>query len=310
MADKEFIIKYQEVFETLADYGWIITPFLINKDFQKISDIVSRIRENKNPTQEDKDKYLVQLKNLITNIVFHPLFRAFFVYRSKEVSHVKKFSHHIERAILHYYKNDYFSTVLCLLPAIEGSLLSYFGWHFDIDRKPSINKLIEEIEKCKGPTFDTVTYKLYSSTLSTFLRKWIFSDTASTDLTYSYLNRHYVLHGMGTNNYYSLADANRLIMFFDLFIEFLSLEENRRYIFIPEDNEQINSRSQYYFKFIEKNIKKGEILRTENKFLLENANYTAEQNIPNRNDMVIRETIEFINLLKELDLKFNKKGRR
>ena len=306
MQEQEFIYKYKEITETLSEYGWIISPYMIGKDFNKVYALVLKIRNNSNPTQTEKTVFLEEINQLLTDIIFHPLFRAFFVVRAKELQYLKSFSHHLEKAILHYYKNDYFSAVLCLLPAVEGCLLSYFGWEFGQSRKPSINKLIEEIEKCRMQTYDPVSYKMYSSALSIFLRNWIYSDTSTTDTTFSYLNRHYVLHGMGMGNYYSLSDVNRLIMFFDLLIEFLSIEERRRYVFIPENNKQIDDRSQYYFKFIESNIRKNEILAVEKILLAENTNFYVEKKIPNWAEILNRAVKEHLDFMNELDFKFGK----
>ena len=308
MPDTEFIKQYKKITETLIDYGWVISPYMINKDFQKIYKLVIKIESNPPQSDFEKENYQKEINELLTDIIFHPLFRAFFVYRAKELNHVKSFSHHIERAILHYYKNDYLSTVLCLLPAIEGTLLSYYGWQYGQSRKPSIGDLIKEIEKCRAQTYDNSTYRLYSNALSVFLQKWIFSDTSTADTTFSYLNRHYVLHGMGTKNYYSLADTHRLIMFFDLIIEFLSIEQRVNYVFIPENNKQINNRSEYYFRFIERNIRRDEILKTEDEFLKENSNYFSETNIPNWSEILKRAVIEHLQFMKELNDKFGKKG--
>jgi hypothetical protein len=302
----EFEEQYAKVTETLLEYGWVLTPFLINRDFIKIQILVSTIDKNTSLTEIERDKFQREINILLTDIIFNPLFRAFFVYRAKEVKYIQDFSHHMERALLHYYNNDYFSTVLCLLPAIEGSLLAYYGWELGTIRKPSITKLIQEIEKCRIRTYDTVKYKMYSKYISLFLQKWIFSDTSTTDTTFSYLNRHYVLHGMGNNNYYSIADAHRLIMFFDLFIEFISLEQRINYNFIPDPgvNISIDSRSHYYFKLLTSEIKRKEVMITEYEFMKQNINYYVEKDIPNFKEMLIHSSKEHTQFMKDMKSKF------
>lgn len=305
---EEFEKNYTKVTETLLDYGWILTPFILNRDFIKIQRLVSTIDRTTSLTDIERETFQKELNILLTDIIFNPLFRAFFVYRAKEVKYIKDFSHHIERGLLHYYNNDYFSTVLCLLPAIEGSLLAYYGWEYGTIRKPSITKLIQEIEKCRVRTYDTVKYKMYSKCISLFLQKWIFSDTSTADTSFSYLNRHYVLHGMGNNNYYSIADAHKLIMFFDLFIEFLSLEQKIKYSFIPDPgvNISIDSRSGYYFKLLTTKIKREEVMITEYEFMKQNINYYVEKDIPNFQEMVIRSAKEHKAFMNEMESKFGK----
>jgi len=296
----EFSEQYEFITNVIIDYGWIITPHMIGKDFQKVYNLSNKILQNPPANETDREKYQNEINELLTDIIFHPLTRAFFVHRAKEVRHVQNFSHHLERALLHYFKNDFFSVVLCLLPAIEGILLSYFGWQFGNARKPKIKDLIDEIEKCRIKTYDPVVYKLYAKTISIFLQKWIFTDTNTADTSLSFLNRHYVLHGMGASNYYSLSDANRLIMFFDLFIEFISIEQMVRYVFIPEENQSINTRFDYYHKLIEKDLKNSEILKTEELFMSENKNYFPEKNNPNWNQIMNRAVIEYMEIMKEI----------
>lgn len=312
MDELDEMYQFSKVVEILLDYGWVLTPFIIGGDFQKIQRLISTI-EGKVLSDGEKDSFKKELYVLLTDITFSVSTRSFFVFRAKEVKHIQSFSHHIERALLHYYNNDYFSTVLCLLPAIEGSLLSYYGWEFGTTRKPSISMLIKEIEKCKVATYHPKKYKMYSGFISHFLKRWIFSDTSTADITFSYLNRHYIMHGMGNNNYYSIADAQRLIMFFDLFIEFLSLEQRINYNFIPDsgENDFIDSRNNYYFRLQTIEISRKEAMETEQKFMGQNVNYYPENNIPNFKDMILRFTIEHMEFMKEHEIKFgNRKSKR
>ena len=133
---------------------------MIGKDFEKVYTLALKIKANSCPTVSEKEEYQNNINEILTDVIFHPNFRAFFIVRSKEVKYINQVSHHLERATLHYYKNDYFSAVLCLLPAIESSLLSYYGWNFQQGRKPNIDKLIQEIERCRENTFDNRSYHM------------------------------------------------------------------------------------------------------------------------------------------------------
>ncbi|MGC4041904.1 MAG: hypothetical protein QM710_14265 [Flavobacterium sp.] len=305
---EDFEQQFTKVNYTLQKYGWALTPFIIGFEFQKIFKLVEEINANESPNFQEQEFFQNRLTLLLTDIIFTPNTRAFFVCRAKEVKHIQKFSHHLERAMLHYYDGDYFSTVLCLLPAVEGSLLSYYGWNFGNTRKPAISKLVSEVGKCREKTFNPRHYKMYGKILSEFLENWIFSDTSTADTTFSYLNRHYVLHGMGNNNYYSIMDANRLLMFFDLFIEFLSLEQRINYNFIPDPGKNISldNRSDYYFKILTKNVTREEVLRTERAFMRENKYYTEEPNIPDFRLMMGRSVKEHIERMNELGIKVKK----
>lgn len=302
---ERFLTQFNAANEILIDFGWIVSPFMIQKDFNKVFDLAQKIKEEDN--EEDRIRIAESINRLLSDIIFHPLFRSFSVYRAQNLSHLNKFSHHIERAILHYYKEDYFSAVHCLVPAVEGVLLSYFGWIYESGkRKPRIDLLIMELEKCREDTFDSDAYETYSRILSLFLRKWIFSDTNTADVRLSFLNRHYVTHGMGNQNYYSVSDVHQLFMFFDLFVEFVSIEENQTYIFIPDDNPEINKRSDYYFLLIEGNLFKDKMLQEESELMSSNTSFVFEETKPIWRDILQRTIKEDLEFLIELKKKFKK----
>jgi len=304
--DIEFIQPFTKILNTLNSYGWTMSPHMIGRDFQKVKALCEQIETNPPTSGEEKSYYQNNINQLLTTIIFHPLTRSFFIYRAQELKYISKFSHHIEKSIMHYFKNDYFSAVHCLLPAIEGSLLAYIGWQYGTSRKPSIKVLIEEIEKCRKPMSRKKEYQLYSTALARFLKNWIFTDTNTADMSLSYLNRNYVLHGMGNDNYYSLSDCQRLIVFFDLFIEFLSLEQGKRYAFIPEKNEKINSRETYYFRLLSYDLRKREMMKTEEILMKEHSFYFHEHNATNWNSFLKTALKEHLNLMKELK-EFRKK---
>lgn len=300
---KEFLQPFEMILDTLAEYGWVASPHMIGKDFAKVVRLCEGITKNPPTTDEQRLANQADINNLITSLIYHPLTRAFFVHRSQELTYTSSFSHHLDRAIIHYFRNDYFSAVHCLLPAIEGVLLSYYGWQYGTARKPTIKLLIEEVEKCRTQTIKPAEYKLYGKAIGRFLKDWIFSDTNTADMSLSYLNRHYVLHGMGNNSYYTLADCHRLILFFDLLIEFLAIEERKLYAFIPEKNDRINERGDYYFNLIKRNIRNKYMMNTESKFLKQNVAFIEEGNPPDWNffkKVAISEYLEMIKFIQDL----------
>jgi hypothetical protein len=297
--DLEFLQPFSMILETLDQYGWVMSSHMIGRDFQKVKELCENITQNPPNTDDQRDQYQKDINSVLTPIIFHPLTRSFFVFRAQELTHINQFSHHLDRAVIHYFKNDYFSAVHCLLPAIEGVLLSYFGWKYGESRKPTIKTLIEEIEKCRARTRKPKEHKLYSVGLARFLRNWIFSNTNTADMSLSYLNRHYILHGMGSRNYYSLADCQRLIVFFDLLIEFLAHEENKQYTFVPHTNEKINHREDYYFKLLSDDMRNRHMIKTEEELLKEHRSYYSQANPPNWNSFLEAALKEYMDLMKQ-----------
>jgi len=299
----QFIADFKEVSSILLEYGWFISPYMTGGEFEKIHDFCSKIRDSTSKGNVDKKAITENINLIMTDIIFQPSYRAFFVFRSKELPYIKEYSYFLERSILHYYKRDFLSCVLCLLPAIEGILLSYYGWSIGDERKPTYSQLIKKIEESKKMTELPERYDMYRSTLVEFLRKWIFIDTHGADFDISYLNRHYILHGMGKKCFYSANDCHRLILFFDLLIEYLSLEEKKYYIFIPDDPLGINIRREYYLTLIENDPNNKTMIKLEEEFMKENRNYETEKEPPKWADIQFRymlETLEFYEKLERM----------
>ncbi|MDK2801662.1 MAG: hypothetical protein PWQ70_3281, partial [Clostridiales bacterium] len=276
----EYITKFKEMSKQLIEYGWFPVPYMSGAEFDALYRFCQSIAGNPPKDNQAKESVKLKINRILTDVVFHPNYRSFYVVRAKEVPHVSKFSHFLERGILHYYKQDFLSCTLCLLPAVEGVLLSHFGWQFGSGRKPSQAKLIDFVRNNRPETDFPERYEMYAETLANFLEKWILQDTSSVDFETTYLNRHYILHGMGNEHFYSVEDCHRLILFFDLYIELLSIENKKYYVFIPTDNLAINIRREYYLSLIENNPGHKDMIRIEKVLLQENDKFIEEKNSP------------------------------
>jgi hypothetical protein len=80
------------------------------------------------------------------------------------------------------------------------------------------------------------------------MEEWIYKKTSQSDFTLSVLNRHYVLHGMDAGNFYRPQDVHRLILAFDLVIEFLCFQQRVFHTFLPEPGKDafMDARRNYY----------------------------------------------------------------
>src|SRR5207253_2408443 len=64
----------------------------------------------------------------------------------------------------------------------------------------------------------------YAEALCAFHERWFWKHTAQADFRLSHLNRHYVLHSLGTESFYRPIDCHRLFLYFDTFADMLMLE--------------------------------------------------------------------------------------
>jgi hypothetical protein len=166
---------------------------------------------------------------------------------------MRDFNHLYEGAMFSYYKREYAQTVLSLLTAMEGVMLSSYGHNMGSGtQKPSIPDLITRIRDtaARFPSGNpmAIAHDMYRDTLVRFLQEWIYKNTIRSDFSLSVLNRHYVLHGMDAGNFYRPQDVHRLILAFDLVIEFLSSQQGIFYTFLPDFGKDafIDARREYY----------------------------------------------------------------
>jgi hypothetical protein len=75
------------------------------------------------------------------------------------------------------------------------------------------------------------------------MSKWIYSDTSVADFTLSLLNRHYVLHGLQSGNFYRPIDVHRLLLAFDLLIDLVSMSQGIYHAMVSDEATQHSARN-------------------------------------------------------------------
>lgn len=254
----DWLEKYPKLSKILLDYGWFVAPYILGGDFKRIESLCDYIISNPPSNEDDKKIIEAKIDAALSDVVFHPQFRAFFVFRSISLSYVKEYSHIYESAIHAYYKRDYISAIFTLLPLIEGVLLNYYGWRFgNKEKKPTIKQLINHIRtidltNMPPPMRDRSI--MFRDILADFLERWIYINTDKANFSLSFLNRHFALHSIGAKPFYRPSDVHRLLLLFDLIIEFLSIQKGSRFNFIPENEPSLNFRRVFYDQ-----LAKGEI---------------------------------------------------
>jgi hypothetical protein len=215
--------------------------------------------------------------------VFHPNFRARATWIGLKLDHFREFSHLYESGIFAYYKREYVAAITCMLPALEGILLSFAGWKLGDPNRPGHNRLIQLVRSAqpKSPLYQLADHVLFRDTLADFLERWIYQHTNQADFSLSVLNRHYVLHGFEAGNFYRPEDVHRLILMFDLLVEFLI--HNQGLIvtgFVPNlgTEELFDKRRDYYQALAENNRTLRQCWETERSLLKDHQNYIEPKN--------------------------------
>ena len=249
----QWLAKYKPISDAFMAYGWFVAPFLIGAEFSVVEQTADYI--TKNPPQSDQDRKDIEdrIYRSLVEPAFNSVNRARATWYGNQLNHMRDFNHLYEGAMFSYYKREYAPTVLSLLTALEGVMLSFYGYNIGSNaRKPNIPDLISRIKNAAArfPAGNpmAIAHDMYRDTLVRFLEEWIYKNTSQSDFSLSVLNRHYVLHGMDAGNFYRPQDVHRLILAFDLVIEFLSFQQGVFHTLLPDVGKDafIDARRNYY----------------------------------------------------------------
>lgn len=274
--DVRFQKRFKQINAELLDFGWMFVGWMQGFEVKAIEALLLECARN--PDQ----KPLEEINNLMSQHAFSPNVRAFTVKRLVEHPGTRRIAHYIEAATFNYYRHDFLSSMLCMLPAVEGILLGRMGWTTSSGEKPGFKAMKASLSTavaCSPPLSGRL--EIHRDALIAFMDKWLYSQHASFDTSMSYLNRHYALHCMGNGCFYSAADCHRLFTFIDVFLDFLAYETGvGMSAFIPSPNEFIDARVGHYASLILGDCTVADARIIELGFLASNPGYTAEKNPP------------------------------
>lgn len=290
----EWLANYRPISAAFMEYGWFVAPFMIGAEFKTVRDTADYISQHPPQNEQERRDIESRIYHALVEPVFHSEYRARASWYGNQLNHLKDFNHLYESAIFSYYKREYPQAVLCLLSALEGVMLSFYGYSISSSVvKPSIPSLIEKIATTSSPFLGTsaeVAHDMYRDTLVRFLQNWLYKNTNQSDFTLSVLNRHYVLHGMDAGNFYRPQDLHRLILAFDLLIEFLSIQQRVFHNFLPDVGEDdfIDLRRIYYNMLARGIPTIAESWKIERKLLKQHTRYVVSDHDPNIVESLMR----------------------
>ena len=252
-------------------YGWFVPTYLLGIDMEKIEKLCADIDQNPPQSEDERRVVEARIHTVMLGIVFHPNFRARGVWHGVKLKHFRSYSHIYEMAIFAYYKREYAACILLLLCALEGILRSYSGL-----ANPKFHELVASIRDAP-PRHIPEAHAMYGAILADFLEQWIYRRTKDADFSLSVLNRHYVMHGQ-SGEFYRPQDAHRLILLFDLLIDFLSVDTNFHHgVFLPSEGEDtfFDKRRDYYTSLSEGDQTVKQTWKTERALLSDHPEYNA-----------------------------------
>ncbi len=304
---RKWIEQYNRVTDILSKHGWFIVPMMTGGEFAEIENLCKKIDEAIIP----KSGINTEINKVITPIIFHPNYRAFTVFKFITLNHLNKYSHLIDRATFCYYKKDFLSAVSCLVPVVEGILLSHCGWvESSSKNKPNTKELIDKFCTVPNKTLNHHFRNVYSKALRECLVNWFFANTKQFDFSNSSLNRNYIAHSLGNKSFYSVLECNRMFTIMDLIAEIIVHDEFYNYVFIPENEPILNNRRDYYFDLIQGRISLNDIKKREYSFIIENKFYIPFENDINFHEIISDEMKRIAEFHKQIDQKIKVKKNR
>lgn len=295
--------KFQQIFEKvnrlLLDLGWMLPGRMQGYEVSRVEELLDRYHVAQVSGQSEKP--LSKIQDLMIAYVHSPAHRSYAVFRMANEHTTRRVAHHLEAATLHYYKGDYFSCALTILPMVEGMLLSRMGWSAASgERLPNARRVRESLISTQASVAALeARATLHRKALIAFMERWIFSSHADIDTEVTYLNRHYALHCMGDGCFYTAADCQRLFNFVDVYLDLRGYETGIGLgPFIPE-TPFIAERVLHYIHLTEGNISIRASRAIEAKFMASHGSFVPETDPPDLHKIVKRKEAEFQEMLAE-----------
>lgn len=172
----------------------------------------------------------IQLLLLLEHMTLEPRLRALQnIGRIRHFEAFKEFAHFVEAATLCYYRGNYFSSYLTLVPVIEGIILRWSGYQgtgekpeFDEIRKFFANAHVRQ--PCPGnPLFHEVFCRACHKIINDHLYKPSQRGTA-----YAEFNRHQASHFLRDTNFATRENCIRLFLLLDIMAEIYLYETHCR----------------------------------------------------------------------------------
>jgi hypothetical protein len=280
-------IEYREASKVLIEYGGLVAPMMLGGEWSALLAFCRHVSQA--PPLDDRERGEVEsrINELVENGVFHPNFRAYLIYRALAQPPMQPCSHLLERATFHYYKRDFLSCVLVLLPAVEGILRSYVGWSSG-QLDPKGHEVRDRLRAGTAESYPELR-SAYAEALAAFHERWFWTRTVQADFRLSHLNRHYALHALGTETFYRAIDCHRLFLYFDTFAEMLTLEgQSPKEIFVPLEEPVLARRRDYYFRLVVAPPSALEASKAEAELLGEHPFFSVETQPPSLGDIAAR----------------------
>jgi hypothetical protein len=275
--EQQRINDYPALTPALMGYGWFIAPYINSQEHDRVKNLVAYIQANPPGDNAAKQAIEDRIHREFLDVAFSNQVRARYVWQALRTPHIREYSHLYESAVFAYYKREYAGAVCLLLAALEGVLLSINGWRVGSpQRKPSFSQLKNTIANLPLANINAemnAIQSMFRDALSQFVSRWLYEGTSNADFTLSVLNRHYVLHGMDSGNFYRPHDIHRLLLAFDLLIDLVAMVSGTYRVMVEAELDKYEERRLFYENLRSGMITLADAARGEQHLLKQHPNY-------------------------------------
>ena len=205
--------------DNLADYALCMNIFTTQPEIDFASKLITNL-----PNTE------LELIKLIGDVTMHPKLRVLQKKgRIEKLPHFSLFTKMIDAATISYYRSNYISCYMTLLPVIEGIIIRWMGYS-DSEEKPpfeDIRKFFKNSFMRQPCPYNVLFHNVFSKACDKIINNHFYKPTAN-GLAYNNFNRHVASHILNDDQFATKENCIRLFILIDAMTE-IYIYEARQY---------------------------------------------------------------------------------
>lgn len=204
---------------TLADYALCMNIFTTQPEVDHAIILIANLPDTES-----------QIIKLIGDVTMHPKLRvAQKKGRIEKLPHFSLFTKMIDAATISYYRNNYISCFMTLLPVVEGIIIRWMGYS-DTEEKPTfedIRKFFKNSFMRQPCPYNILFHDVFSKACDKIINDHFYKPTPN-GLAYANFNRHVASHILNDDQFATKENCIRLFILIDAMTE-IYIYEARQY---------------------------------------------------------------------------------
>ncbi|WP_338793213.1 hypothetical protein [Bernardetia sp. MNP-M8] len=232
VSPNDTLSKIMSINWTLSEYALSLPSIITEADVKLFSNLTDELPISKS--------IISVILNEIEKIILRPNVRV--IYRGgrfEKFEPFKVFLDLIDTAVVSYYRKDYTSCFLTLVPIIEGVILRWMNYDFS-SKKPPFEKIKKFFQASHGRQpipYNIQFHKIYCNTCSRILINHFYKNTRD-GTPYDYFSRHIPSHMLREKGFDTRENCIRIFILLDNMAEIYCYESRKCDGMFQIDNEE------------------------------------------------------------------------